>query len=69
MRKDDERAAIIAWLRREEAQNRKVDIGGPEEISAKRFAVACKIIADAIERAEHRRDSEGIAQNEAPSNA
>ena len=48
-----ERAAIVAWLRREQAQNEIVNVGGELELSAKRFAIACMVIADIIERGDH----------------
>lgn len=48
-----EREAVVAFLRNEGAVNLKVDIGGSAERSAKVFARACIVIADAIERGEH----------------
>lgn len=59
MTAEQERGAVVAWLREEQRQNSIVDIGGAEEVSAKRFANACKVIADAIERGDHTRDKEG----------
>ena len=49
--REAERAAVVAWLREQRAY-------GTDELMGQGFATVCGILADAIERGEHRREEE-----------
>ena len=51
MATQEERAAVVAWIREQRAY-------GTDELLGQGFKNVCGILSDAIERGEHRREEE-----------